>query len=196
MITHRGIPRVYSWEEVKFELYALNKANQGIKKIQDENGYDGIIETFKKTTDVTTLTAFTEDLVALIGIILALIGIIATKILENPIFDATTSLIIGILLMFVAVALAWENKRLLLGESMEYSDEKHIKDIIKEFDSVSSVIDIKTLYFGPKAVLVTAHIEFNDDASVKEVENTTDKIEKRLRETHSDIKTVYIEPKS
>lgn len=129
-------------------------------------------------------------------IILALIGIIATKILENPIFDATTSLIIGILLMFVAVALAWENKRLLLGESMEYSDEKQIEDIIKEFDIVSSVIDIKTLYFGPKTVLVTAHIEFNDDASVKEVENTTDKIEKRLRETHSDIKTVYIEPNS
>lgn len=177
-----------------FELYALNKANKGIKRIQKENGYNGIIETFKKTTDVTTLTAFTEDLVALIGIVLALVGIIATRILENPIFDATTSFIIGILLMFVAIALAWENKRLLIGESMEDNKKELVKETIEEFDNINSVIDVKTLYFGPKKVLVTAQVEFKDNSSLEKIEETTDEIKLQLQDIDSDIKTVYIEP--
>ena len=178
-----------------FECYALYKASKGIQRIQSENGYDGIIETFKKTTNVTTLTAFTEDTVALIGIILALVGITATRVLGNPMFDAATSLIIGVLLMFVAVALAWENKRLLLGESMREPDEKLVRETIEEFDGVESVVGIKTLYFGPKTVLVTAHADFVDNLSSDDVEKVTQEIQKELKELNREIKTVYIEPK-
>lgn len=176
-----------------FEIYALYKANKGIQRIQKENDYDGIVETFKKTTEVTTLTAFTEDTVALIGIVLALIGIVATKVTENPIFDASTSLIIGLLLMFVAVALAWENKRLLLGESMEKADEESIKNIVKEFESVQSVVDFKTLYFGPNKVLVTLRANFNDSMTADEVEDTSSEIEQKLKQSNGDIGTVYVE---
>lgn len=176
-----------------FEMYALYKANKGIQKIQKKNNYDGIVETFRKTTDTTTLTAFTEDSVALIGIVLALVGIVATRILENPIFDAATSLIIGILLMFVAVALAWENKRLLLGESMESADREKVLGTIEGIDNVSSVPELRTLYFGPKNVLVTARIGFSDGISVDDIESTTDEIERELIGLEEDIKTVYVE---
>jgi cation diffusion facilitator family transporter len=176
-----------------FELWALYKANKGINRIQEEYGYDGIVETFKKTTDVTTLTAFTEDTVALIGIVLALAGIIATRVLENPLFDAATSLIIGLLLMFVAVALAWENKRLLLGESMTPDDEQMLVKVVEEFDEVESVISMKTTYFGPKKVLVAVRADFKDDLSAKEVEDTIDEIHKQLRDINDDVGTVYVE---
>lgn len=178
-----------------FEMYALYKANQGIQRIQEENGYDGIVETFKKTSEVTTLTAFTEDTVALIGIVLALVGIIATRVTENPIFDAATSLIIGILLMFVAVALAWENKRLLLGESMEPSKEDALRNIVEDFENVNSISEFKTLYFGPKKVLVTMNIEFKDDLNTSEIEDATQSIEKKLKEHDDTVGSVYVEAK-
>ena len=176
-----------------FETYALYKANKGIQRIQKENDYDGIVETFKKTTDVTTLTAFTEDTVALIGIVLALAGIVATKVTGNALFDASTSLIIGLLLMFVAVALAWENKRLLLGESMESADEDALENMVKGFEEVQSVVEFKTLYFGPKKVLVTLRVNLDNRMTTDEIETVSDDIENDLKEANSDIGTVYVE---
>lgn len=176
-----------------FELWALYEANKGINRIQKENGYDSLVETFKKTTDVTTLTAFTEDSVALIGIVLALVGIVATRVLENPLFDAATSLIIGFLLMFFAVALAWENKRLLLGESMTPEDEQLLVKVVEEFDEVESLVSIKTIYFGPDKVLVAVRADFKDDLSAKEVEDTIDEIHTQLRDINDDVGTVYVE---
>lgn len=178
-----------------FELWALYKANKGIQRIKQENDYDGIVETFRKTTDVTTLTAFTEDTVALIGIVVAFIGIVATRILENPIYDAATSLIIGFLLMFVAVALAWENKRLLLGESMEGSKRDSIRNIIVSTDGVCSIIDFKTVYFGPKTALITVSVDFQDSLSATEIEDVTSDITKRIKDNNEDVKSVYIQAK-
>lgn len=178
-----------------FELWALYKANKGIKRIKNEEGYDGIVETFRKTTDVTTLTAYTEDTVALIGIVLALVGILSTKILENPIFDAASSLIIGILLMFVAVALAWENKRLLIGESMRADDEDLLKKVVEEFDDVESVLSIKTTYFGPDRALVAVKADFKDDVSSAQVEDTIEQIPEQMKDIDDDVSSVYIEPR-
>lgn len=178
-----------------FELWALYKANKGIQRIKQENKYDGIVETFRKTTDVTTLTAFTEDTVALIGIVVAFIGIVATRILENPIYDAATSLIIGFLLMFVAVALAWENKRLLLGESMEGSKRDSIKDIINSQDSIESIVDFKTVYFGPKNVLVTVSVEFKDGLSATDIEDITADLNEKIKSSNEDVKSIYIQSK-
>lgn len=176
-----------------FELYALNKANKGIKRIKEENDYNSIIETFRKTTDVTTLTAFTEDGVALIGIVLAFIGIVSTRILENPIFDAATSLIIGLMLMVVAILLAWENKRLLLGESMEKSKENLVRKTINDFEGINSIVGLKTLHFGPENVIITSKVEFSNEKSLQDIENITNRIEKQLKQLDIDIKTVYIE---
>jgi len=169
------------------------KATKGIKKIQQENGYNGIVETFKKTTNVTTLTAFTEDFVALLGIVMAFAGIVLTRYLGNPLYDAATSLVIGVLLMGVAVALAWENKRLILGESMEPSKEDEIRTAIIEFEEIESVHDLRTLYFGPDTVLVTVRADIVDDVTSSGVEELSETIRKRIKDLDPDIQTVYLE---
>jgi len=67
---------------------------------------------------VTTLTAFTEDAIALGGAAIALVGIVLSRVTGDHIYDAVAAALIGLLLMGFALALAWENKRLLLGESV------------------------------------------------------------------------------
>jgi cation diffusion facilitator family transporter len=177
-----------------FESYAMYKATKGIKRIQKENGYTTFIETFKKTTNVTTLTAFTEDFVALLGILLAFIGVISTQYLGNPIYDAATSLIIGILLMGAAIALAWENKRLILGENMQPSDEEKIKQTLLEFTEITSVSDLRTLYFGPDTVLVNVRVKTQENLTSDEIESVITQARNQLKTLNKDIKTVYIEP--
>ena len=179
---------------IVFESYALWKANKGLTKEIKENDWSGYREAFRKTADITTLTAFTEDGIALAGAGIALVGVFLSEQLGMPVFDAASSLIIGLLLMFFALLLAWENKRLLLGESLPKDDEAELRTTIQEYEGVRSLSDLRTVYFGPDTVVVTADIEFDDDMSTEAIETAIDEMEAALREVHGAIGRIYIEP--
>lgn len=57
-----------------------------------------------------------EDFAALIGLVLALVGVSMTLITEDGVWDGVGTVAIGVLLVVVAVVLAIETKSLLLGE--------------------------------------------------------------------------------
>ena len=57
-----------------------------------------------------------EDLGALVGLVLALLGVGLTVVTDNPVFDALGTICIGILLGVIAVILIIEMKSLLIGE--------------------------------------------------------------------------------
>ncbi len=179
---------------IVFESYAMLKANKGLTKEIKENDWSGYREAFRKTADITTLTAFTEDGIALAGAAIALVGVFLSEQLGMPVFDAASSLIIGLLLMFFAVLLAWENKRLLLGESLPEEDEAELRRTVEGWDGVRSLRDLRTVYFGPDTVVVTADIEFDDDMSTEAIEATVDDIETALRDVHGAIGRIYLEP--
>lgn len=80
---------------IVFESYALRQAYLEVINQMREQGWESIPEVFHKTSDVTTLTAFTEDTVALSGVGIALLGIFLSRVTGNPLFDAVASFIIG-----------------------------------------------------------------------------------------------------
>jgi divalent metal cation (Fe/Co/Zn/Cd) transporter len=177
-----------------FEAWALWKANKALKLQMEKHGWSSYREAFRKTSDVTTLTAFTEDTIAMSGAGIALFGVYLTNTTGNQIYDAVSALLIGLLLMFFAVALAWENKRLLLGESMPKDDESELRDAIRAGDGVVSVNDFRTVYFGPGRLVVTADVSFEGGLDTAEIDDAIGAIEAELKELDSAVKTVYIEP--
>jgi cation diffusion facilitator family transporter len=179
---------------IVFETYAFKKAYANMKGQIEDHGWSGFREAFRKTSDVTVLTALTEDAIALFGAGIALTGIYLTRVTENPLYDAASAFIIGLMLMGFAVALAWENKRLLLGESLPSEDEQRLRDIITSSEDVARIVDFRTVYFGPEDVLVTADIEFGDDLTTEEMDHRITAIENELIKVNSDIGKVYIEP--
>jgi cation diffusion facilitator family transporter len=179
---------------IAFETYAFVKANAELRRQMEVYGWSGYREAFDRTSDLTTLTAFTEDTVALAGLVVALFGIIATRITENPIYDALSAVVIGVLLMGFAVLLAIENKRLILGESLPESVEGGLKDIIETDSSVDHIDDFRTMFIGSGRVLVTADVSFDADITTDEVDNRIGEIETQMREYDDRVKTIYIEP--
>jgi cation diffusion facilitator family transporter len=179
-----------------FEAWALWKANKALKLQMEKHGWSSYREAFRKTSDVTTLTAFTEDTIAMSGAGIALFGVYLTNTTGNQIYDAVSALLIGLLLMFFAVALAWENKRLLLGESMPKDDESELRDAIRAGDGVVSVNDFRTVYFGPGRLVVTADVSFEGGLDTAEIDDAIGAIEAELKELDSAVKTVYIEPET
>lgn len=178
---------------IVFETYALAKARAGMRAQIRENDWSGYREAFRKTADTTTLTALTEDAIALAGAGLALFGNFLSRTTGNEIYDAAAALIIGLLLMGFALALAWENKRLLLGESVSASVEKELRDAVSRVDGVSNVVDLRTVFFGPEHIVVTTDVDFVSGLQGSELDQLVDEIEATLKATHGDVQTVYVE---
>jgi len=179
---------------IAFETYALRKAWAEFSRQMREHDWSGIVEGFRKTSDVVTLTALTEDTIALVGAALALVGVFLSQVTRNPVFDAVTSLLIGVMLMGFAIALAWENKRLIMGESLPADDEAELRGIVRETEGVEHVDDLRSVYFGPENVVVTADVSFGPGLSTDEIDRRITTIEDALRTFDASVSKVYIEP--
>ncbi|WP_276260246.1 cation diffusion facilitator family transporter [Haloglomus litoreum] len=181
---------------IVFEAWAFKKAYANMSRQIEENEWSGLREAFKKTSDVTVLTALTEDFIAMAGAGIALFGVYLSRVTGNGIYDAVAAAIIGLMLMGFAVALAWENKRLLLGESMPKEDEVELRGVVEGWDGIDRIVDFRTVYFGPDKVVVMADVEFDEVLDTEEIDERITAIEAALKESNGGIRKVYIEPEA
>ena len=179
-----------------FETWALYKARKEMKRQMKQNDWAGYKEAFRKTSDVTTLTALTEDAIALAGIVIALVGLFLEQQTGNAVFDQISAVLIGIMLMCFALALAWQNKRLLLGESLPKDEERRLREIIAGNEDVDRIVDFRTVYFGPNEVIISADIAFADELDTTSIDGAITAIEEELKAASGDIRKVYIEPET
>ncbi len=177
-----------------FEGWAWTKAYQAMRREIDEREWSGLREAFRKTADITTLTALTEDTIAFVGLLVALVGVWLTSATGDPLYDAAAALLIGLLLMGFALALAWENKRLLLGESLPQSEERALRELVDGWEGVTAVVDFRTVYFGPDHLLVAADVAFDPELDTGQIDGRISAIEDALRAADDSVRTVYLEP--
>ena len=135
-----------------------------------------------------------EDLAALLGLVLALVAVVASVLTGNGIWDGIGTVLIGVLLVCVAVVLAIETKSLLIGESATESDTEKIRDALVEDGAVERIIHMKTLHLGPDELLVAAKIAVRHDDSAAQVARTIDTAEERIRKVVPTARVIYLEP--
>jgi cation diffusion facilitator family transporter len=167
-----------------FEANALRIALKQFTKEIRENGekvtFSSMIEHFKESKDTTILTVIVEDSAALLGIIIAAIGIFLSDITGNSVFDAISSIIIGSLLMLFAFFLARENRGLLIGESMTPKEYRRIAQSIQEMPEVNKLISMRTMHLGPEDILVGVQVNLVDNLDTDKIESVTDMIEQKI----------------
>ena len=134
-----------------------------------------------------------EDAGALVGLLLALVGVGMTLLTGNGLWDAFGTLAIGILLVFIAVFLAVEMKSLILGEAASPEDLAKIRAAIEDGDS-GRIIHIKTVHLGPEEILVAAKIRIHDADTGRAVADEIDAAEVRIREAVPAARISYLEP--
>ena len=179
---------------ILFETYAFIKARAELKRQMNEYDWSGYREAFSQSSDITTLTAFTEDTIALLGLVVALIGQGLSRTTGNPAYDSVGAIVIGVLLMIFAVLLAVENKRLILGESLPKEIETELQDTIRDHNGVSRIADFRTMFIGTGQVLVTADVNFDTGLETTDLETDIRQIESKLEGVDNRVKLVYIEP--
>ena len=135
-----------------------------------------------------------EDVAALIGLVLALIGVGLSILTGNGIWDAFGTLAIGALLIVVAVVLGMETKSLLVGEGATDADVETIAAAITSGGEVERIIHMRTLYLGPDELLVAAKLAVRADLPFSGVADVINAIEKRIRDAVPAARVIYIEP--
>jgi cation diffusion facilitator family transporter len=135
-----------------------------------------------------------EDTGALIGLVIALAGVILARATGNARWDAVGSLAIGLLLVTIAIVLAVEMKGLLIGESASTADVAKIAQSLEQAQSVRRIIHLRTEHLGPDQLLVAAKLEFEPSLTVEELAGAIDAAERSLREVVPTAHFVFIEP--
>jgi len=135
-----------------------------------------------------------EDLGALCGLVLAMLGIALAMITGDPRFDAIGSIAIGVLLGIIATILAIEMKSLLIGEAAVPTHLERIRSAVDSLPVVRRLIHFRTQHTGPDQLLLGAKVEFDAALDVPRLSDAIDTVEAAIREVLPFDVVIYIEP--
>jgi cation diffusion facilitator family transporter len=135
-----------------------------------------------------------EDFGALLGLVIALVGVTLAAVLGDSRFDAIGSIAIGVLLSVIAVVLAIEMKSLLIGESAATEIREAIQRTIEEFPAVRNLIHMRTLHLGPDELLVAVKVEFDTSLDLPRLASAIDDLEAAIRRGTPIAEVIYVEP--
>ncbi|MET0543293.1 MAG: cation diffusion facilitator family transporter [Variovorax sp.] len=146
-----------------------------------------------RSKDPTTYTVLAEDSAALVGLLIAAVGIWASHQFDMPVLDGAASVLIGMLLAGVAVLLIRESHGLLIGEGIRPETAREIRRLAREQPSVRDVGRILSMYMGPDEVLVTVDIDFREGTATGDAAETINAIGAQVRARYPMIKRLFIE---
>jgi cation diffusion facilitator family transporter len=135
-----------------------------------------------------------EDIGALVGLLLALLGLTLAVTTGEPRWDGLGTLSIGVLLIVIAVILVVEMKSLLIGEGATPEDQEAVRAAITGTPDVRSLIHLRTLHLGPDELLVAAKIELSRSLAAPAIAAAIDAAEGRIRAAVPIASLIYLEP--
>jgi cation diffusion facilitator family transporter len=184
------------WNYVVLGIAAVFEGSSfviALRQFLKQAGNTPFWEALHRSKDPTTYTVLAEDSAALIGLVVAALGIALSQRFDKPVLDGTASLIIGLLLAGVAVALIWESRSLLIGEGIRPETARAIRSIALTQPKVRDVGRVLSMYVGPDDVLVTMDLDFDDGTAAADAGAAIAAIERQVRERYPMIKRLFIE---
>jgi cation diffusion facilitator family transporter len=176
---------------IGLESFSLRTA---VKEAQHAKGDAGWVQFIRHSKAPELPVVLLEDIGALLGLVIALGGVVLGAVTDNPRWDAAGSLAIGILLIVIAVTLVVEMKSLLIGESATTNDEKAISSALASTPNVRSVIHMRTQHIGPEELLVAAKLEMEPQLVLEQLTGTINDAEGRVRAAVPTARLIYLEP--
>ncbi|NHB56615.1 cation transporter [Acinetobacter sp. 194] len=167
-----------------------------LKSFRKTKGKMGYFEAFRRSKDPTTFTVLFEDSAALIGLIIALVGIYLAHSLGIPEIDGISSILIGVVLAISAFLLGKETKGLLLGETADPQLRQNVLDIAQHDPSVQSANGVLTEQMGAHQVIASLSLEFKDSLTSDDIELCVNRIEAEIKKIHPEIVALFIKPQT
>ena len=157
---------------------------QAVRQLRGEaeHYHRDLLEHALATSDPTTRAVFAEDTSAVIGIIIAFLGIGLHQLTGDAMWDAIGSILVGLLLAVIAVILIDRNRRFLIGEPGSDEVREGVVARIKALPGVAAVRFVRLVYVGPKKLFLVASVDLVGDPTESHVARTLRRLENKLEE--------------
>ena len=187
---------------VSYIVLGLALAFEGVvwvvafREFSRSQGQHGWLAAMRRSKDPVVFTVLLEDSAAMLGLIVAMVGVALSQAYDLPVLDGVASIVIGLILAATAAFLAYEAQSLLTGEAVDPEVRADIRRIVATEPDVAGTNELLTMHFGPREVLVTLSLEFADQISATAVEEAVTRIEKRIKMAYPQVSRVFVEAQS
>jgi cation diffusion facilitator family transporter len=117
----------------------------------------------RESPDPTVVTVYLEDSIDVLGAALALVALVLHRTTGSAVPDALATIVIGLMLGYVAVRLTGRNRQLLSNQAIPDRYTLQLRDRLSATTGVEGVARLEAVYLGPGEVLVAADIRMHPD---------------------------------
>ena len=162
-----------------FEGVSFLQSYRQAHALADERG-TSTVEHVLSTSNPTLRAVFAEDAAALIGLLIAFLGVLLHELTGNALFDALGSILVGALLAVVAFVLIDTNRRFLRGEEAPERVTQAVLEMLLRHPEVNSVSYLHLEYVGPERVFLVAAVDLVGDDRESDVADDLYAVEQEL----------------
>ena len=157
----------------------------------------GIWKTLRTSKDPSIVILFFEDSAALVGLVVAFLGIFLGQLWKTPVTDAIASIVIGLLLAAVASFLVAQSRRPAARREREPRDPgEHPRRSSAPTRPWPAPKDPLTMHLGPEEVLLNLEIDFHPGLPPGQITESINRLEQEIRRRHPEIQRIFIEARS
>jgi cation diffusion facilitator family transporter len=153
-----------------------------------------MLDHVRASPDTTVKATLFEDTAAMIGLVLAALGLALRQVTGSPAWDGAASIAIGGLLVAVAVRLALDSRDFLIGRAADPKELQTIRAEIENTPGVDELLDLRTMHLGPDQMIVAARVGFSDEISAGRAEDVAGDIDRRLADRLPQVAHVFLDP--
>lgn len=178
-----GLSIVFEGVSFTVALREFNKVRNGL----------GFFEAASRGKDPTFFVVLFEDSAAMIGLVVAFLGVVLAQVTGWPAWDGIASIVIGLVLAATAIWLARETMGLLIGESADEGVVAAIRQRLEAYPEIDHVNEVATLHMGPNFILANLSLDFAPGLESNALESLVTRISREVREVDPTIKRVFVE---
>jgi cation diffusion facilitator family transporter len=190
-------PLSYPWVAIGVLLFAIVAESISLwgclRDVNKERRGRSLFHWFRNSRSSALIVVFGEDIAALLGLLFALVAIVATYLTGNPLWDALGTISIGVLLIVIAFFIAVEVKDLLIGQSVDPETLAEMKSFLAARPEIQEVFSVLTMQFGPDA-MVAVKARMAPTGSESNLIDTINHLEREFRARFGIITWLFFEP--
>jgi cation diffusion facilitator family transporter len=190
-------PLSFAWVAIGVLVFAIVAESISLwgclREVNKERFGRSIIQWFRNSRSSALIVVFGEDVAALLGLVFALLAILATVVTGNPLWDALGTISIGVLLIVVAFFVAVEVKDLLIGQSVDPATLEEMRAFLAAREEIREVYNVLTMQFGPDA-MVAVKARMEPAGSERALIAAVNRVEKDFRAQFPSISWLFFEP--
>jgi cation diffusion facilitator family transporter len=143
--------------------------------------------------DPALRTVVAEDGTAVLGVCLAIVGMVLHMVTGQVAWEASASLAIGVLLVYVAYRLGADARGRLIGEAADPELSGRIREQLEAESEIDSVEALFTMQLGLDSALVAARVDLVPGLDSEEVEEVLVRIKGALAESFHEAGQIFLD---